>query len=1427
MAPRKNQSTKAVVVAAAAVSSSNGNGKDNSPGTSNARASVCARARGSGGGGGGDDVPALSSAFSPVPVAPAPGPASSSSSSASASSSAAQSPVPALIASSSCSYSAAAGTGNRAGTSRGARWMSAPEQARLKYVHVRAAASYIGVLKSPFFPQDGAAYLSHLASVKARELEKMKAKLEAAKLLSSLSKDAAKAKSRSKGSSKSSGSPGGSGSSSSSLGARLPVVGVSGGLASCWIPLYHGGDSSLSLLSVEHDHDNDNAKVEGGVMKKNDHQGGGKGKGKAVSASAAASSKEEAAAAAAAGTESTSSSSSSSSASGDDRAGGNKGSPRDNLSSDNRVNNSVDNLPRPLPASSSSPSSGAFAAAAAGTFNTTTTTTNTSDTPFDTTSASSANRGSTIRGGFALPPAPSSPAPPAPSSPAPPAPRLAPLLKGKTNLTEDFFSVVLAKPNPFNGFWTVKCPDSDTSPGPEAVPFPTAAEYTHEASRPSIRSQVSPGQPSLSSSDAGGGSSNVRVDKRKDKKMKQQKQKGEKKKKGKSKHGKLPLESIAVLPVSGVRGPPSRSWPLPRWQGYIRNGDAGHQNQHIKYMDEGYVRHLWSEKLEPHQQFARLRKAGLVDAADAHGAGQMMREPMVESGIEGLITPPTDRTHELELMVGAAAEAQFDCSRIHSRQVVSAAPDLAFTYSGLAPSVVAEPAHHHSGLASSVADEPARTSTPTVVDAIIAPLSRVEASGRAPAPTVVAAPITPFSSSFSATATPFVPRSLAPDAPEFVPSSSSGERSERDSLSATADEFVPPSSVVVAPAAVVTQQHQSLLSLSSDPLSLVDLSSSSVAQSEQPQQQQQQLTREELLSSLDPGRVNSWTDYRRDHPRAARPVRPSSHLGHQRNRHQQVSVPRCYSFPAPASPPRDVSLASPGSPPRYDPQPSAEEQKTPLAPAPFDPSRPDFEENFPPLGQTGSVKLSKPSKQQQQEPKASNDHDHDHDEEEEDIYAASPVLVSASAAAADVVGGDGTGNNTAGETSETRDTIECAVSCEVDGSGEGAGTTSVGPAGPGPDVGPAPGAFPGGLPSTPFSAAPGAAPLPDPGLPGLPVGMSTGAPFHLAGTPYVHLYPDFVPGFELGMGMAMLHPAPGQYGLPNSMPPAPYPHGYGYQQPLPHPQHAQQPGHSQPLPRGERRVHFADFNTVIHLPASPGSGGIMLESVPQGRPDDATDGYCAGSGSASGPGFESLPLAAASGFDSHNTPAFDQAADTEPLPAPYNSFRSSSLGRFEGTWLESSAFAGLAASFASAASAAFAFSAAPAFPAAAAAQASPQQQQPGPPYFNPGHHHAPPAAPNPDFLPPHPRSAPPPFREPLETVNVLDLVEDLREAGVVEREAEAWQLRAPVGERTWDLHSGEEEVLGLGDEGEVREIRLEEVPVVVRELVEEIDEFDD
>lgn len=72
-------------------------------------------------------------------------------------------------------------------------------------------------------------------------------------------------------------------------------------------------------------------------------------------------------------------------------------------------------------------------------------------------------------------------------------------------------------------------------------------------------------------------------------------------------------------------------------------------------------------------------------------------------------------------------------------------------------------------------------------------------------------------------------------------------------------------------------------------------------------------------------------------------------------------------------------------------------------------------------------------------------------------------------------------------------------------------------------------------------------------------------------------------------------------------------------------------------------------------------------------------------------------------------------------------------------------------------------------------------------------------------------------------VDVLDLVEDLRSAGVVEREAEAWQLRAPVGERTWDLSFGE----GSGYvQEEVEEIGLEAVPVVVRELVKEIGEFD-
>lgn len=860
MAPEKNQSTEAVVV------SSNGNGNDNGPSTTDARACVRARARG-------DDGLVSSASFSPSASAPV----SSSSSSASASSSASPSPVPAPGPSSSSSATAAS-TGSRvaAGSGVRARWMSAPEQARLKYVHVRAAASYIGVLRSPFFPQDGAAYLAHLVSVKARELEKMRAKLEAR-----LSKDA-KAKSKSKLKS--------SGSSSSSRWGLLPVVGISGGLASCWVPLHHGGGGDASglllLPSVEHGHhnnDNDNDNVEGGVKSE-----GGEAKGKAVSA-AASSSSSEVAAAAAAGTEPPSSSSTS----GDDRSsGGNEGPPRGNPS--NRVNTSVDTLP------SASSSSEAFTAAA-GIFDTITT----SDTPSNTTSA--ANRGFSIRGGLT-----------SPSSPCPPAPRLAPLLKGKTDLIKDFLSVVLAKPNPFNGFWTIKSPDSDnaSSPGSENIPFPSAAEYMYEANR-RVR-QVSPGQPSLSARDniVTAGPSHVHADKR-NKKMKKQKWKQEG-----SKGSKLRAPESVMPPVSVVWGPPSRAWPLPRWQGHIRNGGAGHQNhsQHM-YMDEGYVRRLWLEKLEPHQQFARLRKAEL-----ALYAGQ--KRELAESGIEGLITSPTGRTHhELELMVG---NAQFDFSS--SRQVVSA-PDLVYR-SGLASSV-AEPAHHHTGL-SAAAAEPC-TST-TVVEA---------------------ARITPSSSSFSATAIPFVPRSLAPNASEFVPS---GRRSERDSLSATAEEFVPPLSA--APAAIVPQQHQPSAaeqsSLSSEPLSLV-------------QQQQQQLSGEESLSSLDPGRVNSWTDYRRDHPRAPRHLRPS-HQGHQRNHHQpelalrrppSVSFGSC-SFPSHAFlPPCEPQAAT-----------ATEEKKMLPPPSLFDPCRPDFEENFPPLGQAPDhthtkAKLSKSFKQQQQQSKAS------------------------------------------------------------------------------------------------------------------------------------------------------------------------------------------------------------------------------------------------------------------------------------------------------------------------------------------------------------------------------------------------------------------------------------------------------------------------
>ncbi|KAK3345470.1 hypothetical protein B0H65DRAFT_426627 [Neurospora tetraspora] len=1352
MAPGKNQSTKAVVS-----SNGNGNGNGNDNGTGNPNARACARARARG-----DDAPvsSVSSASSAeVPLPSASAPASSSSSSASASSSA-SSPVPAPVP----SYSAAASTGSNRAGGGGVRWTSAPEQARLKYVHVRAAASYIGVLRSPFFPQDGAAYLAHLASVKARELEKMRARLEA-----KLSKDA-KAKSKSKSKSKSSGG-------SSSRWALLPVVGVSGGLASCWVPLYHGGGGASGLLlpsSVEHGyHDNDNDNVEGGAKME-----GGKAKGKAASA---ASSSEEAAAAA--GTE-PSSSSSSSSTSGDGRSGGNEGAPRDNPS--NRVNTSVDTL-RP-----SSSSSKAFAAAA-GPFDTNTTT---SDTP-DTTSA--ANRGFPIRGGFTPP-----------SSPCPPAPRLAPLLKGKTNLTEDFLSVVLAKPNPFNGFRTVKSPDSDdtTSPGPEAaVPFPSAAEYTYEANRrvvSNIRgSQVSPGQPSLvrlrdDAAAAGSGSGHVRFDKRKDKKMKKQKQKW-KKEQGKGSKLRAP-ESVVVppVPVPAVvwGGPPSRAWPLPRWQGHIRNGDAGHhqnqnqQHKHGMYMDEGYVRHLWSEKLEPHQQFARLRKAELA----------LQKRELVESGIEGLITPPTGRTHrELELMVGAAAQFDFSSS---SRQVASA-PDLVY-HSGLASSVVAEPAHTHTGLSATAVDEP-RTST-TVVDAIIAPATAVEAQ-RAPASAVEAAPITSSSSSssFSATAIPFVPRSLAPDAPEFVPSS--GGCSERDSLSATAEEFVPPSVAVVS-AAVVPQQQQSsaateqLSSLpSSDPPSLVQ---------QQQQQQQQQLSGEESLSSLDPGRVNSWTDYRRDHPRAPRHLRPSQ-LGHQRNRHQPELAP-CHPS-APASPP-SVSLGSwtfpsRGSPPRCEPQATApNEKKTPLPS--FDPSCPDFEEEFPPLGQPpthahAKAKSSKPSKQQ---PKANLDAGNHHvvaeDDDAQDIYAASPVLQSASAAD---VASITTGNNTTGET------IEGTISS--DGKTGGDKTTDEAQAHP---------------PEPPAQLPPYAA-----------------AHYYSDTTPSIYsaeeqrlllqayYYPgrrDPVSGLPvsgMGMGMTMLHPGPGPLPfLPVPVPPpAPYPHGYD--QPPPGPPHALTHGygygnahgyHHQPPPphqplqplHPQRRVHFADYNTVIHLPPSPwGNGGGVLEFVPQQRPDGAADG-------------DVSLAAAASGFDSHDgTPAFHHDAsgpsffpppgpaspvlELLPLPAPYNYFSGFSL------------------QFVSAAPAV------PAAPAAHAAQVNPQQP---PPTFNSGYylgHHpippppGPPAAPSPGSVPPRP-CAPPLFWEILEMVDILDLVEDLRMAGVVEREAEAWQLRAPVGERTWDLSFGD----GSGDvegEGELEEIELEEVSVVVRELVAEIDEFDD
>ncbi|CCC07214.1 unnamed protein product [Sordaria macrospora k-hell] len=1534
MAP-KNQSTKVVIDAAAAAAVSPPTARqDNSPGTPDARASVR-------GNGGGDDAPLVVSSVSspevPVPVAaPAPALSSSSSSSASAPSSAASlSPVPAPIVSSS-SAAAATGTGNRAGTGTGARWMSAPEQARLRYVHMRAAASYIGVLKSPFFPQDGAAYLSHLASAKARELEKMKAKLEAAK---KLSKDAASSKAKSKSK---------LGSGSSSRWALLPVVGVSGGLASLWVPLYHGSDSSeLSLSLIELD--NDKSMVEGGVMKNDDHEGGGKGKeGKAVSAVAAASSTEEAVAAAAAGTE---------------------------------------------PASSS---------AFTGAFNTTNTP---SDIPFDTTSAPAGNRGSTIRGGF-------TPLPPTPSSPVPPAPHLAPLLKGKTNLTEDFLSVVLAKPNPFNGFWTVKSPDSNdaTSHGPEAVPFPTAAEYTHEASRPSISirnsSQVSPGQPSLSSSARGGagGSSNVRVvGKRKNKKMKKQKQKQKQqqqqqqkqkwKKKGeKSKDvSKLSPDSAVVPSVSGVRGggPPSRSWPLPRWQGHLnRNGDAGHtQNQHIEYMDEGYVRHLWSEKLEPHQQFARLRKAGLVGVADAHGAGHMMREPMDESGIEGLRNPPTNRTRELELMVGAAEAQWLRLLILHLLIAVSplrwqmnqlALPRRQWLMPSPLPPSPQKPNRLCRGPWPPTLPSLCPCPPPVYIVKGICSLLRVNVVKG------IRSLLLPRSSL----------RLLWLLSPLLLPSPSS-------------------------PSRCCCRLRWTRLCLRWFASHRMTRTTSPSSNNNSPEKS---FCRVRILAASIPGRITVVTTLVRSGTRGRHPILVTSATATSRCPYRclvvTVFLPLLLLPPAPLPACRLLRPAPhPGATPKLPlplPVPPRERRRRRrLLPLPLPLSTPAA-----PTSRRTSRRLVKllplPAPSPTSKLDAGNPPVVVDDVLEQDIYAASPVLVPSSAVFAsvvDVVGGESTGNSTAGVTSETRGRIKCAVSCEVGGAGDDAGdgddTISSGasevvggdtkqtqtqtqaspaqpqlpPFGPGPGQddndnpfpsvysaeeqqlllqtyaparpgpapvlgsaffpgpGPASGIFPGGgLPGTPFFAPAG------PGLasfsgPAAPVGSGA---FYPAGTPYPHLYPDFAPGFELGMGMGMgmgmtmLHPAHGQYGPPVFLPapPSPYPHGYGYHhQPPPQLQHAQQPGHSQPLfrARGERRVRFADVNMVFRLPSSPG-GIVDVVSVPQSRPDDGTGGNCAvagvfvgagaagggnpgfgsgfgsgfeslsgGSGleeeearrsagtpfprgdagslgagsfgagsfgagtfaagtgfsgfgagsssgpgfeshSASGPGFNSLPLSA-SGFDSHNNnaPAFNQpqAANTEPLPAPYNSFRLSSLRSFERTWLESSAqfasaFAGLAASFASAASAAFDF------PVAPAAQANPQQyqQQPAAPGFNPGyyhgHHHTPSAAgPSPSSTPPRSRIAPPVSWEILETVDVWDLVEDLGEAGVVEREAEAWQLRAPVGERTWDLHSGEEQSLGLGlglglgDEGEVQEIGLEEVPVVVRELVEGIDEFDD
>ncbi|KAJ4344308.1 hypothetical protein N0V85_009805, partial [Neurospora sp. IMI 360204] len=153
-----------------------------------------------------------------------------------------------------------------------------------------------------------------------------------------------------------------------------------------------------------------------------------------------------------------------------------------------------------------------------------------------------------------------------------------------------------------------------------------------------------------------------------------------------------------------------------------------------------------------------------------------------------------------------------------------------------------------------------------------------------------------------------------------------------------------------------------------------------------------------------------------------------------------------------------------------------------------------------------------------------------------------------------------------------------------------------------------------------------------PGAPLLPAAGTTGAPFYYpAGTCTPHSsgfgglpVPGFDPdsrrvapvanmgegmGMGMGTGMTMLHPGPGPLPFVPAVPPPP---PYQPLQPL-HPQHAQHPGHSQSGPAGERRVHFADYNTVIHLPPSPwGNGGGVLEFVPQQRPDGAADDEAGG-----------------------------------------------------------------------------------------------------------------------------------------------------------------------------------------------------------------------